>query len=138
MENIIKSLKYIPKIGTALCYPLLLAMALLLFFGRNFQKIRIKSIIKIMPDFYSHISNFSISLIIYMTIGYIGMMFGLKMKSILLIGVLIVLLNLIVEFFVPILNTPDAVDAIFGISGVCVGLIILYVMKKFGLKNNEL
>ncbi len=91
-----------------------------------------------MPDFYSHISNFSLSFIIYITIGYIGIMLGLTLKHITIIGIVIILLNLIIEFLIPFLNTPDKFDAIFGTIGVLLGFTFLFLIKTYGLKKNEL
>lgn len=138
LDKIIKSLKYVPKIWTALSYFFLLAITLLLFFGRNFGKLRIDSLLNVLPDFYNHISNFSISLIIYVTIGYVGLMLGLRLKHITIIGVLILFLNLIIELLIPFLNTPDKIDAIYGIFGVLLGFVFLYLAKNYGLKKNEL
>lgn len=138
LDKIIKSLKYVPKIWTAISYPLLLLISLMLFFGRNFENIRIGSLLKIIPDFYNHISNFSLCFIIYITIGYVGVMLGVTFKHIILIGIFILFLNLIVELILPILNTPDKTDAVFGILGVVLGFAFLYLIKSYGLKKNNL
>lgn len=138
LDKIIKSLKYVPKIWTALSYPLLLLISLILFFGRNFENIRIRSILDVMPDFYNHISNFSISFIIYITIGYVGVMLGLTLKHITIIGIFILFLNLIIELLIPFLNTPDKTDAIYGILGVLLGFVFHLIIKNYGLKKNKL
>lgn len=138
LDKIIKSLKYVPKIWTALSYPLLLLISLMLFFGRNFENIRIGSLLKLMPDFYNHISNFSLCFIIYITIGYVGVMLGMTFKLIIFIGIFILFLSLIIELLFPFLNTPDKTDAIFGILGVFLGFAFLCVVKSYGLKKNKL
>jgi hypothetical protein len=138
LDKIIKSLKYVPNIWTALSYPLLLLISLTLFFGRNFENIRIDSLLKVMPDFYNHISNFSLCFIIYITIGYVGVMFGMTFKHIIIIGIFILFLNLIIELLIPFLNTPDKTDAVFGILGVLLGFVFLCIIKNYGLKNNKL
>lgn len=137
-EKTIKSLKYIPKIWTALCFPILILIALVLFFGRNINGLKIDCLLKAVPDFYNHVSNFSLSFIIYITIGYVGLMSGLTIRKLVLIGVLIVLLNLIIESFISVLNNPDSTDANYGILGVLLGLIFLTTAKKYGLKKNDL
>ncbi|WP_417855650.1 hypothetical protein [Xanthomarina gelatinilytica] len=138
LDKIIKSLKYVPKIWTALSFPLLLLISLTLFFGRNFENIRIGSLLKVMPDFYNHISNFSFCFIIYITIGYVGVMFGMTFKHLILIGAFILFLTLIIELLIPISNTPDKTDAVFGILGVLIGFGFLYAIKNYGLKKNKL
>ena len=138
LDKIIKSLKYVPKIWTALSYPLFLLISLILFFGRNFENIKIASVLNVIPDFYNHISNFSISFIIYITIGYVGVMLGLKLKHITIIGIFILFLNLIIELLIPFLNTPDKTDAIYGIIGVLLGFVFLFIIKNYGLQKKEL
>jgi hypothetical protein len=138
LDKIIKSLKYVPKIWTALSFPLLLLISLTLFFGRNFENIRIGSLLKVMPDFYNHISNFSFCFIIYITIGYVGVMFGMTFKHLILIGAFILFLTLIIELLIPISNTPDKTDAVFGILGVLIVFGFLYAIKNYGLKKNKL
>ena len=63
---------------------------------------------------------------------------GLTTKHIMIFGIFIILLNLVFELFISILNTPDKIDAIYGIVGVSFGFIFLYMVKKNGLKTNEL
>lgn len=138
LDKILKSLKYVPKIWTALSYPLLLLISLTLLFGRNYENIRIGSLLKLIPDFYNHISNFSLCFIIYITIGYVGIMFGMTFKNIILIGTFILFLSLIIELLIPLLNTPDKTDAAFGILGVLVGFAFLSAIKNYGLKKNKL
>lgn len=138
LDKVIKSLKYVPKIWTALSYPLLLLVSLTLFFGRNFEDIRITPLLNIIPDFYNHVSNFSIAFIIYITIGYVGLMAGLTLKHIIITGAFILLLNFIIECLISFLNTPDSTDAMYGIFGVLSGFVFLYAAKNYGLKKNEL
>ncbi|MGJ8593127.1 MAG: hypothetical protein ACSHXF_11290 [Aquaticitalea sp.] len=138
LDKVMKSLKYIPKIWIALSYLLLLVISLMLFFGRNFEVIRIDSLLQIMPDFYHHVSNFSLCFIIYITIGYVGVMMGMSYKHLILIGLFILFLNLIIELLIPFLNTPDTTDAIFGICGVLLGFGFLSIIKNYGLKQNDL
>lgn len=137
-DNFIKSLKYTAKIWTALSFPLLLAVALILFFGRNFEWLRIPWILNLFPDFYSHISNFSILFTIYITMGYVGLWFGIKLKSIAVIGLVLLSVNFIIEFLVTFLNTPDMVDAVYGLFGVMVGFVYLYFIKRYGFNVNKL
>lgn len=134
----IKSLKYTPKIWTALSFPLLLEVALILFFGRNFEWLRISWLLNLFPDFYSHISNFSILFTIYITMGYVGLWFGIKLKSIAVIGLVLLSVNFIIEFLVTFLNTPDMVDAVYGLFWVMAGFVYLYFIKRYGFNVNKL
>lgn len=138
LAKLIKSLKSLPKIGSSISYFLLLIVSMLLFFGKKFPSLEIKPLLNILPDFYNHISNFTLSLLIYITVGYVGLMAGMKTKHLIIIGILFVLLNLIIELFISILNTPDTIDAVYGIVGTILGLIFLLIAKKYGFVKNEM
>lgn len=138
LDNFIKSLKYTPKVWTALSYPFLLLLSLILFFGRNDESLRISWILKLFPDFYSHISNFSILFFIYISIGYIGLWFNPKLNWIIFVGIFLFFINLIVELLIPILNTPDIIDAVYGVFGVLLGFAYLCIIKNYGFNLNKL
>lgn len=138
LDNFVKSLKYTPKIWTALSYPFLLLLSLILFFGRNYESLRISWILNLFQDFYSHISNFSISFFIYITIGYVGLWFNLTLKWIVLTGIFLLFTNLIVELLIPILNTPDIIDAVYGSFGILLGFTYLCIIKGYGFNLNKL
>ena len=138
MENLIKSLKYVPKMWTALSYLVIILFAMTLFLGRNFQFWRWDFFLNWDPDFYSHISNFSISILIFITMGYVGLMFGINTRQILIVGILIILANLFVEFLIPFLNTQDGMDAVFGVIGVVMGLGYLILARRYGMRINDI
>ena len=133
-----KNLKYVPKVLTALSFLILLVIVLILFLGRKMTFFKIESILKAEPDFYLHISNFSISYLLFAVIGYFWLMVGVKFKYITALGISILISNLIYELFIPVLNTPDIVDAYFGFAGTILAFIFLSITKKFGLKLNSL
>lgn len=138
LDRIIKSLSYAPKLWLALTYPLLLAIMLVLFFGRNFETLRFDLILLIWPDFYNHISNFSISFITYSTMGYVGLMFDLTWMRLIIVAILLLILTLAFEIISTFINTPDISDAIYGILGVVLGFVFLVLAKCFGLKKNQM
>lgn len=75
---------------------------------------------------------------LYTTAGYMGILMGTTVKHIAALGGILLLANLVIERWVPILNTPDPVDALYGVIGVVLGFILLYFAKKYGVKVNEL
>ena len=88
----------------------------------------------ILPEIIDiHITNFSLSLMLLMCIGFTILIFGGEMKIIRIISIVIVLINLIYEIFVPILNTPDFVDALAGIIGVVIAYLYLSSLNRNGL-----
>ena len=85
-------------------------------------------------EFYSHVSNCIISCDLFATIALIWLVTGVSNKAVILLGITIILLNLFVERFVTILNTPDIADACYGIAGVILAGIFITIIKLFGLK----
>lgn len=94
-------------------------------------------VLELIPGFYSHISNFTISYILYTGIGLMWLILDQDLKQITILGALLIFCNLIFELFLPILNTRDIVDPIFGVVGTALGYLILLYIKKYGLKKNR-
>ena len=131
-----KNLKYIPKIWTAVLFFVLLVLAFLLFQARKYEMFRFGFINDIFVDFHKHISNFSISYMLYSGIGYLWLLLGMKLRHIATVGLLIVGANIVYDFWIPILNTIDRTDAYYGIAGTFTAFLFLFGTKKFGLKHN--
>jgi len=128
--------KYIPKISTALTFLFLLVVVVLLFLGRTVDFLKFDFITQQYPDFYLNISNFAISYFIYASVGYLWLMLGVNFKFITFLGIFLILANLIYELWIPVLNTPDLIDAYFGFAGTLVAFIFLLLTSKYGLNIN--
>ena len=88
----------------------------------------------ILPEIIDiHVTNFSLSLMLSIFTGFTVLISGGKMKIIRIISIIIVFINLVYEVFVPILNTPDFVDALAGIIGVVISYLYLSRLKRNGL-----
>ena len=85
----------------------------------------------------SHITNFTLSVLLCVLIGYLLQLFGKKYNSNIIVGMVIILSNFIYEIFLPILNTTDIVDAVYGLVGTIISLIYLYIFSKYGFKTNK-
>ncbi|MGG5318244.1 hypothetical protein IGI49_004653 [Enterococcus sp. AZ071] len=81
----------------------------------------------------SHISNFSLSLMSYLVIGFIWLIQGIKFRSIVFLGIVFVIGNLLCETLITFLNTPDIIDAYYGILGTLVSFLYLLLLNKYGL-----
>ncbi len=87
-----------------------------------------------LPDFILlHVTNFSLSLMLMLTFGFTVIVFGGKFTYIRIAGLLIIAFNFIYEVFLPILNVPDIVDALFGLCGVIVAYVFLNKTNKDGV-----
>ena len=80
----------------------------------------------------SHITNFTLSLLLCTFIGYLLLSAGKKYISNAVIGILMIIANFIYELLLPVLNTRDVIDALCGLAGVTVSLIYLFVISRYG------
>lgn len=111
------ALKYVPKLWAALLFLLLLAGSFCLFLGRKEGAFRLHLTNPAFADYHQHISNFSITFLLYAGIGYLWLLAGVRMVHIIGLGAALVLANLAYEWWLPVLNTQDVVDAYYGIAG---------------------
>lgn len=80
----------------------------------------------------SHSTNFTLSLLLCTFIGYLLLSAGKKYISNAVIGILLIIANFIYELLLPVLNTRDVIDALYGLAGVTVSLIYLFVISRYG------
>ena len=85
----------------------------------------------------SHITNFTLSLLLCTFIGYLLLSAGKKYISNAVIGILLIIANFIYELFLPVLNTRDVIDALYGLAGVTVSLIYLFVISRYGFVKEK-
>ncbi|HLV23822.1 MAG TPA: hypothetical protein VKY36_03470 [Moheibacter sp.] len=130
------NLPYVPKIWATLVYFLLFIIVFVLFLGRTVEGLQIPILMEKFPGFYSHISNFSISFMVCLVAGYMGILASKKLTSAFIFGALLILANFVYEWFVPFLNTPDKMDAYYGFVGTLMPFPYFYFYQKFGLKPN--
>lgn len=126
--------KYIPKPLASLIHLLLILLAFLLFSARKNESLRFEFLQGSFPDFHLHISNFSLAFILVAGIGYFWLLMGISFKYVGCFSLLILLTNIVYESWIPILNTPDCIDAWYGVAGVGLATIEIYAVKRWGLK----
>ena len=80
----------------------------------------------------SHITNFTLSLMMCTLIGYLLLLAGKKYIYTIMVGIPLIVLNFIYEIFLPVLNTTDIIDALYGLVGVVISLMYLYFIDKYG------
>ena len=80
----------------------------------------------------SHITNFTLSLMMCTLIGYLLLSTEKEYVSTIMVGILLIVVNFIYEIFLPILNTTDIIDALYGLVGVVISLVYLYFIGKYG------
>ena len=110
----------------------MLGLAYVLFFTRKKESLRFDFIYSRLPDFHTHVSNFSISYIIISGVGFLWLLLGIPFRIIIYFSLLIITINIIYELWIPILNTIDKVDAYYGIFGSLLAVVqLLFIYKCF-------
>ena len=66
----------------------------------------------------SHITNFTLSLMMCTLIGYLLLLAGKKYVYTIMVGIPLIVLNFIYEIFLAVLNTTDIIDALYGLVGI--------------------
>ena len=90
--------------------------------------------VRLLPDFLlDHITNFALCMLLLLIFGITVLSFGGKLRSITAAALIMSVLNIVYECFLPILNTPDIPDAVFGVIGVTVAYVFLIILRKNGL-----
>ena len=90
--------------------------------------------VRLLPDFLlDHITNFALCMLLLLIFGITVLSFGEKLRSITAAALIMSVLNIVYECFLPILNTPDIPDAVFGVIGVAVAYVFLIILRKNGL-----
>jgi hypothetical protein len=132
-NGVVSHLRRAPKPWAALVHAALLGVSLLLLLGRKPGRFRLDSILRYVPDFYLHVSNASISCLLYLGVGYLWLMLGVPMTRVALVGVVLLAGSIAYELLLPILNTRDILDAWYGAAGVLCGFALLWIIDRWGM-----
>ena len=88
----------------------------------------------LLPGFLlSHITNFALCMMLVLIFGFVVLCFGGKLIVVTIAAILITVLGIVYECFLPFLNTPDMWDAVFVVAGTVVAYIYLVMLKRNGL-----
>lgn len=122
-----------PKKVTKIVYNCLILFIAILAFIRWMSAFN-NSIVVINAEINSHISNFSLSLVFYLGVGFTWILQKKTFKKIILLGLFIIIANVICETVMGFMNTTDILDAIYGIVGTLIGFCYLILINKYGLE----
>ncbi len=90
--------------------------------------------LRLLPDFLlDHINNFALCMLLMLILGIIVLSFEGKFRGITAAALVMSVLNIGYECFIPIRNTPDILDAVFGVIGVAIAYVFLILLRKNGL-----
>lgn len=128
-----KAIRRIPALWASLCHLALLGVAMALFMGRTKTALRSDTILDIAPTFYSHVSNLGIAYLLCAGIGYAWLMMGVRRSHVLLFCLAVGVCNVVYEWWLPILNTRDPMDAWYGLAGTAAAALVLGLIDRFGM-----
>jgi hypothetical protein len=126
--------KFKAKKPALIGYILLLAIGLFLTAVRWYSGIN-HNFVFINNEITSHISNFALSILFYLVIGYLWLLMGMNLRILTARGAGLIVANVVCETVMTFLNTPDLIDAVYGIVGVLVAYAYLAITKKIGLEE---
>ncbi|WP_028042098.1 hypothetical protein [Candidatus Stoquefichus massiliensis] len=122
-----------PKKITRIVYNCLILIVTILTIIRWISAFN-NEIVVINAEINSHISNFALSLVFYLGVGYTWILQKITLKKIILLGLFIIIANIICETVMGFMNTTDIIDATYGIVGTLLGFCYLLVVNKYGLE----
>ena len=126
-------MRFQPHLWAAVLHLLLFATVFALFMGRKPGMFRSETIIDHVPGFYSHVSNFSLSWLLLAGVGFLWLMVGLGMRHMALAALALIVANVGYEFLLPLMNTRDPVDALYGVVGTLLAFAWMWIIHQFGL-----
>lgn len=132
-QGIPSTFKRLPKPWAAALHLATLCGSVMLLLGLKPGLFRSEAIMAYVPDFYLHVSNASISLLLYAGVGYLWLMLGVSMRRLALAGLVVIASNVVYELFLLVLNTRDVVDAWYGVAGVACGWVVLWIIDWRGM-----
>lgn len=121
-----------PKKVTKIVYNYLILFAAILAIIRWISAFN-NDIVVINAEINSHISNFVLSLVFYLGVGFTWILKKMTLRKIIILGLFIIIANIICETVMSFMNTTDIIDAIYGIVGTLIGFCYLLVVNKYGL-----
>ena len=121
-----------PKKVTKIVYNYLILFAAILAIIRWISAFN-NDIVVINAEINSHISNFVLSLVFYLGVGFTWILQKMTLRKIIILGLFIIIANIICETVMSFMNTTDIIDAIYGIVGTLIGFCYLLVVNKYGL-----
>lgn len=128
MDNKLK-----PKKITKIVYNCLILIVAILAIIRWISAFNTEVVV-INAEINSHISNFALSLVFYLGVGYTWILQKVTFKKIIILGLFIIIANIICETVKGFMNTTDIIDAVYGIVGTLLGFCYLFVVNKYGLE----
>lgn len=137
-KNLLKQLKYVPKIWSTVLYFVIVAIGMLLFAARSLESLRFDFLLQIFPNYHQHISNFSITMLLVLVSGYTTTLENKSLKRTYITALILIAVNVVYELYLPFFNTRDIMDAYYGIAGAVLPFLYLLPYQYFGIMDNQM
>ncbi|TCV08483.1 hypothetical protein EDC17_104421 [Sphingobacterium alimentarium] len=137
-KNLLKQLKYAPKIWSTVLYFIIVAIGMILFAARSLESLRFDFLLQLFPNYHQHISNFSITLLLVLVSGYTTTLENKSLKRTYITASILIAINVVYELYLPFINTRDIMDAYYGISGAVLPFLYLLPYQHFGIMHNPM
>lgn len=131
-KKVLNKLK--PKKITSFIYYSLVLTAAILTIIRWISAFN-NNVVVINGEINSHISNFALSLLFYLGVGYTWILQKNKFNKIILLGLFIIIANILCETVMGFMNTTDILDAVYGIVGTLISFCFLLVTNTCGFES---
>jgi hypothetical protein len=125
--------KYRIKPLALIVYLFFILGTMYLVLGYLFETLRVGMFTSVYKGFYSHVTNYSISLLFCLGTGLAWVQGGIPLKYTAPLLLVTIVANLLCETIMGFMNTTDPLDAVFGIAGALIGFFVLAVISKYGL-----
>lgn len=122
-----------PRVSITVVHALLLAGVYALFMGRKPGPLQSAAIANMVPGFYSHVSNFSLSFLFLAGGGFLGVLMGVPVRQLAWSALALAVANVGYELLLPLLNTRDPVDAAYGVAGTLLAFIWVLIVRRYGV-----
>lgn len=123
--------QYRTKKAYTIAYIIFIFIGMLFTLGKWYSVFN-PDFIMINAEVHSHISNLSLSMIVYVGIGYSWLLFGKSLRFIQMLGAFLIVGNFACETLMGFMNTTDIMDALYGAVGVLVAYLYLFLTHKYG------
>lgn len=128
--------RYRAKRPFQIAYLVLILIGVLLTLGRWYSVFD-PGFTVVNGEVHSHISNLSLSMVVYVGIGYSWLLFGRRFHSIAALGLFLIGGSFVCETLLGAVNTPDVTDALYGTAGALAAHVYLALLHRYGLMERS-
>lgn len=116
-------------------YALIFTVAALIALGYVDPSLKLGFFETLLPGFYLHASNLTLSCCLVLVYGLVRIVMGAKLWEIAAFTLAVVAANYVYELFLPLWNYVDIVDAHHGAVGAVLTFLFMAAVHRWGLRR---